>query len=100
MPTTKQHAVMMAAGAALATMIFATPVANANAAPDDFGPAAIESADSPRDVGASIDDASGPRDTVTDETPNGAGVLPQSANGPRRVGAPIDSGNSPRPVGK
>lgn len=54
MPTIKQHAAMMAAGAALAAMIFATPVANANAAP-----APIDDGSGPRSVGAQIDDGSG-----------------------------------------
>ena len=98
--TFKHHIAAAVTGGALAAMIFATPVAHAGATPDVFGPAPAESVDGPRDVGAPTDDASGPRDTITDETPNGAGVLPQSANGPRRVGAPIDTGSAPRPVGK
>lgn len=52
MPTIKQHAAMMAAGAALAAMIFATPVAHAEPAP-------IDDASGPPTAGASIEDGSG-----------------------------------------
>lgn len=52
MPTFKQHAAMMAAGAALAAMIFATPVAHAEPAP-------IDDASGPPTAGAPVEDGSG-----------------------------------------
>lgn len=87
------------AAAALFAVIGLGAAAPALADPsDDYAPAAIETGDGPRDVGAKIDDASGPRATVTEDNPNGAGVAPESANGPRKVGKPIDNGSGPRPV--
>ena len=85
--------------AAVIAAFLIAPVAPAFA-DDDFGPAAIEDASEPRDVGAEIDDASGPRETVTDENPYGAGAALKNGSGPRKVGAKIDPATAPRPVQK